>query len=257
MKIVIVTQEEPFYIPLCLSEIIKAFSTEIAAIIALPGLPYGYNYLTYIKKLYDIFGLFDFIKYGFLFLQYKIYDYIDIKHNRFYSIKRAAQKNNIPFYAVKNINSTESYNLLNLLKPDYLVSIAAPQVFKKRIIDLAHHTVNIHGAKLPQYQGMMPGYWVLAKGEKNTGVTMHYIDENIDHGEIILQKEIEIAPNETFHSMQTKIALIGGLVIIEGIINLESGKHDLIQPDIQTQSYYSLPTKEAAKEFKKRGHKFL
>jgi methionyl-tRNA formyltransferase len=257
MRIVIVTQEEPLYIPICLNNIMKTFKSDTVAIITLPGIPYGYNYITYLKKLYDIFGYLDFIKYGFLFLKYAIYNYLFFEHGRFYSVNKIAKKYNVPLYSINNINSVKSYELIKGLKPDYILSVAAPQIFKKQIIDLSKHAINVHGAMLPLYKGMMPGFWVLAKGERVTGVTLHYIDENIDHGDIILQREIEIDAKETFHSMQTKIAVVGGIVVEEGIRKLEQNEYDLIKPNMLSNSYYSLPTTEAVKVFRRRGYKFI
>ncbi|MDP1340831.1 formyltransferase family protein, partial [Klebsiella variicola] len=64
---------------------------------------------------------------------------------------------------------------------------------------------------------MMPSFWVLAKGEKNTGVTAHYVTEHIDSGEIILQRSIDIGSDETLHSLQTKVAHEGAMVLVEAI----------------------------------------
>lgn len=259
MRIVIITQEELFYIPLCLGEILKENKEEIIAIIILPGIPKGFNHFTYIKRLYGIFGIKDFISYGFLLLWYKLINFLagGTHTKRYYSVKKAARKNSVPVHYFKNINGLESLHLLRKLKPDVIISVAAPQIFKREVINLAKHTINVHGALLPRYQGIMPGFWVLAKGEEITGVTVHFMDEKVDQGRIILQKTIEISPKETLHSMQTKIALVGAKAVIEALEKLKRNEFSAVFPDKKGASYFSFPTKEAAREFGARGRKFL
>jgi len=121
---------------------------------------------------------------------------------------------------------------------------------------LARHVINIHAALLPKYRGMMPCFWVLAKGEEKTGVTVHYLNEHVDDGNIILQNTIDISPQDTLHSLQSKVANVGAAVLLESLQRIERGNLDGIvrQGD---GSYYSFPTKEATKEFRSRGRRFI
>jgi len=258
MKTVIVTQEEPFYIPIFLSKILDKYRREIVAVIILPGVPKGFNLLSYLKRLYDVFGLRDFIKYGILFIHHKLLTFLNYrgKPEWLYSVASAARKNSIPVYKLKNINSPGSLELLKTLEPEIIISVAAPQIFKKEVINLAKHTINIHAALLPEYRGMMPSFWVLAKGEEKTGVTVHYMDKRVDMGNIILQKTIDISPQDTLHSLQTKVANIGAMALLEALEKIENGDSSGVPPQGEG-SYYSFPTKEAAKELRARGHGFI
>ncbi|HHY70420.1 MAG TPA: hypothetical protein GX519_01910 [Thermoanaerobacterales bacterium] len=259
MKTVIVTQEEPFYIPLSLTNIIKPSSCNISAIIVLPGVTGGLNIFTSIKNFVMMLGFFDFIAYGLVYTKYKLLDWFDFifKPDRFYSVKKAAKKNNIPLYYFDDINDKSSINILKKIQPDVIVSIAAPQVFKKEIIGLAKYVINVHGALLPKYQGMMPGFWAMAKGEKEAGVTVHFINEGIDQGDILVQEKHKIAVDETLHSMQRKIAVTGAEAILEALTVLKKGQFDVVHPDLQKGSYFSFPTREAAREFRLRGYRFI
>lgn len=118
---------------------------------------------------------------------------------------------------VYDINSLESLDLIKRLNPKIIVSIASPQILRMEVIDSVKYAINIHAALLPEYRGMMPSFWVLARGEKKTGVTVHRINERIDGGAIILQKTIDISPQDTLHSLQTKVANVGAIALLDAL----------------------------------------
>jgi methionyl-tRNA formyltransferase len=218
MNLVIITQEERFYIPILIGESIKNLGGHVSVII-LPSVPKGFTFFSYISRLFSVFGIVDFIKFGLLYAYYVLLDIITslAKTDRFYSVKSATVRNHNEIYYVDNINSSESIDLLKKIAPDIIISIASPQIFKKEVLHISKYIINVHAALLPKYQGMMPSFWVLAKGEKNTGVTAHYVTEHIDSGEIILQRSIDIGSDETLHSLQTKVAHEGAMVLVEAI----------------------------------------
>jgi methionyl-tRNA formyltransferase len=257
MSIVIVTQDEPFYIPILMNKVANAL-TDITAIIILPGLPHGFTTFSYYKRLYEVFGPIDFIIYGMLFAHHTTIDIFSrvFQLNFLYSVKSIAKRRKISLFSVKNINSEETLSILQGLSPEIIISIASPQIFKRDVIRSARRTLNIHAALLPNNRGMMPSFWVMAKGEAVTGVTVHYVDENIDTGDIILQKRIEIEPHETLHTLQTKVAHAGSEALIEAVRKIHEGTVVPINPEGKG-SYFSFPTKEAAKKFRKRGKRFI
>ena len=92
-----------------------------------------------------------------------------------------------------SINSSLSLNKIKNCNPDLLVSILGNQIFKRPLIDLAPKgCINLHTAFLPKYRGLMPSFWVLKNNENKTGVSVFFVDEGIDSGPIIIQKEISI-----------------------------------------------------------------
>jgi len=256
MRIVIVTQDEPFYIPV----LMKKFTDQIphpTEIFLLSGVPYGFNQVTYFKRLFDLFGFIAFAHFGFLFFYRGIMGFITgLCHKNGFSLKVIAHEKKIPLFKVDKINDPPVVEKIRLFHPDVIVSIASPQIFKEGIILSADHVINIHAALLPQYRGMMPCFWVLAKGEEKTGVTVHYVDAKIDTGPILLQREIIIDRNETFHSLNTKVVEISADMLIEVIQNIVEGKVNTIKPE-GSGSYFSFPTKETANEFRSRGRKII
>lgn len=62
--------------------------------------------------------------------------------------------------------------------------------------------INLHPSLLPEYRGMAPQHWPIINGESKTGVTVHYVDEGTDTGDIILQEEIELLPTDYVYDLQ-------------------------------------------------------
>jgi len=256
MKALIITQNEPFYIPKFLDIVLSKYEN-IIGIIILPGIPNGFTTVSYFNRLINVFGFKACIAYGTLLIKYKVLDLINAlrKSSRCYSIRRIAKKNLISIYKLNDINAPESLKLIKALKPEIIISVASPQIFKRELIKLTPNTINVHAALLPQYKGMMPSFWVLAKGEQKTGITVHFMKDNLDSGDIILQKVIEISNHETFHSLQTKVAKYGAITLLDSLKIIEENKITTIPNG--KGSYFSFPNKEAAKELKAKGHHFI
>lgn len=257
MKAIIVTQEEPFYIPMFLSKVLRELN-EATAVIILPGIPKGFTRLSYSKRLFEVFGLKAFLQYGALFVQHKLLDFLSRlrEPSRSYSVEFACRRNPMPVYKLKRLNDPESLNFVKSLKPEIIISVASPQIFHKAMISLPRYAINVHASLLPEYRGMMPSFWVLTNEEAKTGVTVHHINEDIDSGNIILQRNIEISPEETLHSLQSKVANVGAIALLEALQRIERGDGIGTAPR-EGGSYYTFPTREAAKRFRARGRRFI
>ena len=91
----------------------------------------------------------------------------------------------------ESINSNQSLDILNKLDADLFISISGNEIFKKKLIDIPHHgIINLHSASFQKYRGLMPSFWVLKNKEKQTGVTVFFVDEGIDSGPILVQKKL-------------------------------------------------------------------
>jgi methionyl-tRNA formyltransferase len=254
MKTLIITQEEPFYLPLFMDRLLGGYR-DIAALVTVASKS---SFFSQIKERYRLFGPRDFAIYGALYFHHKVIDGLrgQIKTNRPYSVKSVALENSVPFYRLENINGPDSLRLLSSFAPDIILSVACPQIFRKPLINLVRYCINIHGALLPENRGRMPSFWALAKGETVTGVTVHYINEGIDTGNIIVQKPIEISSKETWHSLQNKVAEVGAAALLEALKKIENGDGaGVLQKS--GGSYNSQPSKEAIRQFRIKGHKFI
>jgi methionyl-tRNA formyltransferase len=256
MRTIIITQEDHCYVPLFLSEFLKL--RKVDGIVVLPSNLKGLSTVSLAKRLLQVFGFADFTKLGILLACHYILNSVSsfIRLNRAYSVKANARRYSLPVYREKDINSPAFLKFLRMLNPEVIASVACPQIFTNGLIETARHTINIHGSLGLKYRGMMPSFWVLAKGEEKTGVAVHYIDEGVDTGDIIWQKPIDISPGETLHSLQNKVATVGALALSEALEKIEGGVNERITPSEEAR-YFSLPDKKAGREFRKRGNRYF
>lgn len=116
-------------------------------------------------------------------------------------IKRA-EENHIPIELSENINSEEFVNRMKLYEADLFVSMSFNQIFKTEMINLPKYkTINCHAGKLPFYRGRNILNWALINDEKEFGITVHYLDEGIDTGDIILQESYPITDEDNYNTL--------------------------------------------------------
>ncbi len=120
-------------------------------------------------------------------------------------LKKISKKFNIDFLKIKKINSKNTLNNLRRYKCDLFVSMSYNQIFGNGFLKIPHlGTINCHAGKLPFYRGRSVLNWVLINGEKEFGITVHYVDTKIDTGDIILQKTYKIYSNDNYMSLLKK-----------------------------------------------------
>ena len=254
MRIVIITQNEPFYLAENLRYLINILPvhSKIVGCVVNDVSPFGKKetFFKKAKKTYNVFGLSFFIHYSMKFIISKIDNSkkIDIVLNN----------NTIPKIVLdKPINHVESVTKIKEFKPDLLLSILGNQIFKEPIIDLAPKgCLNLHTALLPLYRGLMPSFWVMKNNEKYTGVSVFYVDKGIDSGPIIVQEKVEIG-NRTQEELIIYTKKLGMEAICKAIDLIETDNVVLINNDASQKTYYSFPTKEDVKVFLKNGKRFF
>ncbi len=118
------------------------------------------------------------------------------------TLKNFSKENNIDYLQGVKINSSEFYLKAKEYDCDLFVSMSFNQIFKKAIINLPpQKTINCHAGKLPFYRGRNILNWVLINDENEFGITVHYIDEGIDTGDIILQRTYPIDDGDDYNSL--------------------------------------------------------
>lgn len=117
-------------------------------------------------------------------------------------LMQLARENNIALELCQNINSHEFIERVKEYQVDLFVSMSFNQIFKREIIDLPKYkTINCHAGKLPFYRGRNILNWALINDEKEFGITVHYMDEGIDTGDIILQETYPITDDDNYGTL--------------------------------------------------------
>jgi methionyl-tRNA formyltransferase len=253
MKVVIITQNEPFYLVKNLEYLFKILPSNIKIVgcVVSRVSPFGKkeSFLKKTFKTLNIFGIKFFLYYSIKFFISKFFQD---------SIYNFLNKKNIELIKTESdINSSKSLHKISSVKPDILVSILGNQIFKSNLISLAPKgCLNLHSALLPKYRGLMPTFWVLKNRETFTGVSVFFVDEGIDSGPIIVQKKIKIN-RLTQKQLIEKSKKIGMDAICEALVLISSNNFNLQKNDNLEKTYYSFPTKEDVKIFLKNDSKFF
>src|SRR5271155_2501638 len=127
---------------------------------------------------------------------------------------------------------------LTALKPDAIIVVGYGRIIPQWMLELPPlGNINLHASLLPKYRGAAPIQWAIARGETLTGVTTMKLDAGLDTGNILLQREIPIAPDDTSETLDPKLAAVGADLIVETLRELQSGS---IHPRPQDHSHATL-----------------
>ncbi|MGH9576559.1 MAG: methionyl-tRNA formyltransferase [Terriglobales bacterium] len=120
-------------------------------------------------------------------------------------------------------NDTAFREQLETLKPEAIIVVGYGRIIPRWMIDLPRHgNLNLHASLLPKYRGAAPVQWAIAHGETVTGVTTMRIDEGLDTGDILLQQEVAIAPDDTALTLTPRLADVGAGLMVETLRQLEA-----------------------------------
>ena len=140
-------------------------------------------------------------------------------------VKQAALAANVPVHQPEKIRSPEARELLQRLAPDCIVIIAYGQIIPAALLTIPKlGWINLHASLLPKYRGAAPINWAIANGESQSGLTSMRIDAGMDTGEILLQQEIGIAPEETAPELTNSMAEAGAPLMLDTLRGLAAGK---------------------------------
>jgi methionyl-tRNA formyltransferase len=260
MRLVIITQEETFYLPAFFRTLLQARSKDVVGLTILPATTPKKGWGATLREHFALFGPWTFLYQSTRFGLYRLGDLAGriLPLSSFYSVRAVADHLRVPLLPTDNINGAAYLARLRALAPDVIVSVNAPQVFKRRLLQLPRlGCVNVHGALLPKYRGRLPSFWVLLNGEKETGVTVHFMNEQLDDGPIIRQCTVPIAPRETQHSLLLKTKKLGAELLLEALAALEQGAVELQANAKEQATYYSFPTPEDGRRFRALGLRFI
>jgi len=139
-------------------------------------------------------------------------------------VKQCAQRLGLEVRQPERIRDADFIAWLRELAPEAGVVVGYGKIIPPAIFELPPHGfINVHASLLPRYRGAAPIEWAIAHGETRTGVTTIRIDAGLDTGDILLQEETEIGPEETAEQLRARLAVMGARLLIETLRGLEAG----------------------------------
>ena len=151
------------------------------------------------------------------------------------------QKNGISLLRTQKVNSDETVAAVAAARPDLCCIAHFERLVKKPLLQIPRlGFINLHPSLLPDYRGMAPQHWPIINREKKTGLTIHYVDETADTGDIILQREIPLNEDMYVSDLQMKWREEYKTIMVEAIKRMLSGAPTICQKELQGRYYGKL-----------------
>lgn len=234
-----------------LDKFLKMHKPKISLVVIVSGDYYG-------KK--GLKAFFSYVKYtSWAYVLYKVLTIAIIKFVRIgnksiiSSVRQLCLKNGIPFRICVDVNDTSLFDQVKNSPPKYIISVSCPQMIRKKWLQMVDGKgLNIHGSLLPAYAGIAPYFWVLVNREKETGISVHYMTESFDKGDILSQERLDLSKGVSAFGLFLQLCRIGRDILPEAFDKMV-GNYKGISQDKTSFSYYSHPTNRAYFKLKKNG----
>ena len=171
------------------------------------------------------------------------------KEIKFSPVKECAIKNNIKVFQPSKIR--ENYKEILDEKPDIIITCAYGQIIPKELLDYPKYgCINIHASLLPKLRGGAPIHKAIINGYEKTGVTIMYMDEKMDSGDIIYQEEIKIEDDDNAGTLFDKLSVLGSEMIIKVLPSIIDGTNKRIKQNEEEVTYaYNITREEEKVDF--------
>lgn len=247
MKVAFLTADDPIYLPSFFHRVLAECAPFTDYVYAVPPLYKGQTPTAAAWRYYRTFGAAAVAGLTKRLLQTKL--------SRS-SINNVCKEHGIPHRVVRDVNAPEFVAELAERGVDVIVSVSCPQIFKQDLLQTpALGCLNVHGALLPRYRGIMPSFWMLANGEREAGVTVYFMNEDIDGGDIAGQRSFEIMPSETLDEFLIRSKRMAAELLIDVLRSLGQGAVPRRPMNLSEGSYYSWPAAQDVERFIAAGHK--
>ena len=164
-----------------------------------------------------------------------------------------ARGNKIIFSPVKQFGIDNEIEVIQPKKikeinPDLIVVVAYGKILPKEIIDIPKYgIINVHSSLLPKYRGASPIHSAILNGDTKSGVSIMYIEEGLDSGDVILQESCDILENDTLGTLHDKLKDLGAIGLEKALKLIETGKVEATKQDESLATFVKPITKEQAK----------
>jgi methionyl-tRNA formyltransferase len=173
------------------------------------------------------------------------------KEIKYSPVKEYALNQGIEVFQPSKIK--DDYQRILDVNPDVIITCAYGQIIPKALLDYPKYKcINIHASLLPKLRGGAPIHHAIIDGDKKTGITIMYMDEKMDEGDILYQEEIDILDTDNVESLHDKLSDLGSKMIIDFIPRLESGDFTPVKQDNSLATYgYNITREDEKIDFNK------
>ena len=161
------------------------------------------------------------------------------KTMQFTPVKEKALEYDIPVFQPEKVRGNEEFlSAMEALNPDIIVVAAFGQILPESILNLPKHgCINVHASLLPKYRGAGPIQWAVINGEKESGITIMYMEKGLDTGDMLKKAVVPLEPKETGESLHDKLRVAGNDILLEAMEEIENGTIKREKQDNSLSSY--------------------
>jgi methionyl-tRNA formyltransferase len=153
-------------------------------------------------------------------------------------VKVEAEKHGIPVWQPTKIREKEQYERVLAFKPDLIVTAAFGQILPKELLEAPPYgCINVHASLLPELRGGAPIHYAILQGKTKTGITIMYMAEKLDAGDILTQVEVPITEDDTVGTLHDKLSMAGAKLLSDTIPLLLQGKIRPIRQDEEKATF--------------------
>ena len=177
-------------------------------------------------------------------------DKVNARGNKiiFSPVKQFGIDNEIEVIQPKKIKDEKIIEKIKEINPDLIVVVAYGKILPKEIIDIPKYgIINVHSSLLPKYRGASPIHSAILNGDTKSGVSIMYIGEGLDSGDVILQESCDILENDTLGTLHDKLKDLGAIGLEKALKLIEAEKVEATKQDESLATFVKPITKEQAK----------
>ncbi len=153
-------------------------------------------------------------------------------------VKAALADSQVPVFQPKRIKTEEAVAEIGALSPDVIVVMAYGQILPRSVLEIPRVAcLNLHASLLPRHRGAAPIQAAIVAGDRETGISVMYMDEGLDTGDVLLQRRIEVRPDETGGTLHDRLAEMAPGALQEALTLLQNGAAPRLPQDSSGATY--------------------
>jgi methionyl-tRNA formyltransferase len=255
-RVVAVTQGDPFFTGSFFAAFLEESSrhgVELLEIVLLPN--FNESRLALARRFLRLYGVVDFTR---LVLRYVAATVSERLGASVRSVEGVASRHGVAIRDLRSINDSEYLGSLRERRVDILLSVAAPEIFRRQALESAPLVLNVHSGKLPDYRGMMPTFWALLDGRDEVTVSVHEMAEEVDAGRLIAEFPVSVDSADSAFEVARKAKVVAGRELAALLPRMGSPQWPQPRPiDVDSGSYRGFPSRDDRRRLRSRGRRML
>lgn len=261
MKILVITQDAPLYLPWFLDRFVGRAAAQGHRVFLTRLSPAaGGSMWREAKRRWAFYGPRAFATASCRILLHRLASKLPaaLRGGRCFSLGRVIARHGVPEIPTRSVNDPAFVARVRAEGIDLVVSVAAPEIFRAEILAAPPRgCINYHTALLPRHRGRQPLFWAMLAGDAETGVTVHEMNAKLDDGPILCQKRVPISGTDTLHDLYLKTMSVGVDALLEAVGKIARGDRARMPNPAEGAVVHGFPGRAEAAAFRRAGRRFF